>query len=204
MKKIKILLTFMYCTDGNLSKIARRVLDSMKGNALFSNPDPTLEAGEKALAAYVTALSNAGGLDRPLVSIKNDMRTILRMFLTDLAQYVTHASKGDRSALLSSGFDISSAERKTADKSPDKLVVKLDETGQATTLVKRMNKARSYIHQYATDPLTDTTVWMGETTLENQHTFTGLASASKVWFRVIVITSTGERVSWDPVSRIIQ
>lgn len=194
----------MYCTDGNLSKIARRVLDCLKNATLFPNPDPSLEAGEKALADYVTALSNAGGLDRALVSLKNDMRAILRAYLTDAAQYVTHLAKGDRTIMLNSGFDISSNERKQSELSPDKLEVEISESGKAITRIKRQRRARSYIHQYAADPLTDTTVWVGETTLSNQHTFIGLASASKVWFRVIVITPTGERVTWDPVSRIIQ
>ena len=76
--------------------------------------------------------------------------------------------------------------------------------GQVTTRVKRVTKARAYVHQITADPLTPQSVWTSETTLQPEHTFTGLASASKVWLRVIVIDKSGKQIVWEPVARIVQ
>jgi hypothetical protein len=77
-------------------------------------------------------------------------------------------------------------------------------SGQVTTRVNRVTKAKAYVHQYTVDPLTPDSVWISETTVKPEHTFTGLASASKVWLRVIVINKDGESIYWDPVLRIVQ
>jgi hypothetical protein len=53
-----------------------------------------------------TILSNAAGRDKTLVSIKNDKRAELRTLLAELADYVTSVCNGDRTMLLSSGFDL--------------------------------------------------------------------------------------------------
>lgn len=202
MKK-KIISTFIYCRDGDLVKITRRILDSMKDNTQFPNPTPAMADVEKALEEYSTALSEAGGLDREKVSIKDDKKAVLKQMLTQLAYYVTQTSKGEKTILLSSGFEIN-AERGKPQKAPPKLRIELGMPGQVTTRVNRVTKARAYVHQYTADPLTPQSVWISETTLKPEHTFTDLASASKVWLRVIVIDKNGDSIYWDPVLRIVQ
>jgi hypothetical protein len=206
MKKIKlnrILMTFNYCRAGDLIKITRRILDSLKDNAQFPNPTPVLAEIEKALEEYITALSAAGGGDREKVAIKDGKQANLRQMLTELAYYVTQICKGDKAMLLSSGFDINS-DAGSAQKLPPKLQVELGMPGQVTTSVNRVTKARAYVHQYTADPLTPQSVWTGETTLNPTHTFTGLESAARMWFRVIVIDKKGDPIYWDPVLRIVQ
>ena len=206
MKKIKlnrILMTFNYCRAGDLIKITRRILDSMKENAQFPNPIPVLAEVEKALEEFITALSAAGGRDREKVAIKDGKQANLLQMLTELAYYVTQTCKGDKAMLLSSGFDINS-DAGAIQKLPPKLRVELGMPGQVTTTVNRITKARAYVHQYTADPLTPQSVWAGETTLKPTHTFTGLESASRMWFRVIVIDKDGNPIYWDPVLRIVQ
>jgi hypothetical protein len=206
MKKIrinKILSTFNYCRAGDLVKITRRILDSLKDNSQFPNPTPALADVEKALEEFSTALSNAGGFDREMVAIKDGKQAILRQMLTELAYYVTQISKGDKAVLLGSGFDIN-ANTVRPQKAPPKLRVELGMPGQVTTRVNRLTRARAYVHQYTADPLTTQSVWISETTLTPVHTFTGLESASRVWLRVIIIDRYGESIYWDPVMRIVQ
>jgi hypothetical protein len=206
MKKIKInriLMTFNYCRAGDLIKITRRILDSMKENAQFPNPTPVLAEIEKALEEFVTALSAAGGRDREKVAIKDGKQANLLQMLTELAYYVTQICKGDKALLLSSGFEIN-GETVKSQKGPIKLQVELGMQGQVSTSVKRVAQARVYVHQYTADPLTPQSVWSGETTLNPTHTFTGLESASRMWFRVIVIDKKGNPIYWDPVLRIVQ
>ena len=206
MKKIRInriLSTFNYCRAGDLVKITRRILDSLKDNTQFPNPTPALADIEKALDEFSTALSNAGGFDREMVAIKDGKQAILRQMLTELAYYVTQISKGDKAILLGSGFDIN-ANTGRPQKAPPKLQIELGMPGQVTTRVGRVTQARAYVHQYTADPLTPESVWISETTLKPVHTFNGLASASRVWLRVIVIDKNGEQLLWDPVMRIVQ
>src|SRR5687767_1170091 len=106
MKKVKInriLFVFNYCRAGDLIKITRRILDSLKENTQFANPTPALADVEKALQDFTAALSNAGGYDREKVAIKDDKQAILRQMLTELAYYVTQICKGDKAMLLGSG-----------------------------------------------------------------------------------------------------
>ncbi|THU37063.1 hypothetical protein FAM09_19105 [Niastella caeni] len=206
MKKIKIsriLFTFNYCRAGDLIKITRRIIDSMKQNANFPNPTPPLADVEKGLEEFLTALSNAGGFDRALVAIKDNKQAILKQLLTELAYYVTQTCKGDKALLLGSGFDIN-ADSGKPQQEPPKLRVELGMPGQVTIGVKRIAKAKAYVHQYTADPLTPQSVWISETTLNPQHTFTGLTSAGRIWLRVIVIDRKGQSIFWDPVLRIVQ
>jgi hypothetical protein len=175
----------------------------MKENAQFPNPTPVLAEIEKALEEFVTALSAAGGRDREKVAIKDGKQANLLQMLTELAYYVTQICKGDKALLLSSGFEIN-GETVKSQKGPIKLQVELGMQGQVSTSVKRVAQARVYVHQYTADPLTPQSVWSGETTLNPTHTFTGLESASRMWFRVIVIDKKGNPIYWDPVLRIVQ
>lgn len=203
MKKVKIILSFIYCSAGNLVKITRRILDSMKDNAQFPNPTPALTDVEKKLEDYLLSLSAAGGRDREKVAIKDNKQAELRQLLTELAHYVTQTSKGDKAMLLSSGFDIS-PEKGSPQKAPPKLQAEMGMPGQVTTRVKRVTKARAYVHQITADPLTPQSVWTSETSLQPEHTYTGLTSASKVWLRVIIIDKSGKQIVWEPVARIVQ
>jgi hypothetical protein len=202
MKK-KIISSFIYCRDGELIKITRRILDSMKQSANFPNAGPLLELIEKALLDYIVALSAAGGRDRVLASIKDDKKAILQQLLKELAYYVTQTAKGDKSLLLASGFDIN-ADKSPSEKPAPKLEVSLDVPGQATISIPRVSGARAYVHQYTADPLTPQSVWISETSLVPEHTFNGFESTAKIWVRIIVINKKGESIYWEPVSRIVQ
>jgi len=206
MKKVKInriLFTFNYCRAGDLIKITRRILDSLKDNTQFPNPTPALADVEKALQEYSAALSDAGGFDREMVAIKDNKQAMLRQMLTELAYYVTQISKGDKAMLLGSGFDIN-AEKGKPQKASPKLQVELGLTGEVTIRISRVTGAKAYVHQYTADPMTPQSVWISETSLKHVHTFNGLESAARIWLRVIVIDRTGQSLYWDPVLRIVQ
>ncbi|WP_133054667.1 hypothetical protein [Niastella populi] len=125
--------------------------------------------------------------------------------LDDLADYVTTTSNGDKTMLLSSGFDITGDKDLTQALPPiGKVVVVSDQSGQATTRVNRVAGARSYVHQYTTDPLSPDNVWISETTTEREHTFTNLRSVARYWFRVLAVGKGKQVVYSPPVARVIQ
>ena len=198
-----IKFTFNKASDANLAKLARQVVNNCKENEQFTALKDTIAGVEKDLNEFDLALANAGGHDRTLVSIKNDKKALLRLSLANLALSVSQAAKGDRSILLSSGFDIRK-DRDNSQKKPLALNVELGNAGEATTRIQPIKNTRAYMHQYTNDPLTPDSTWIGETTLQRRYTFKGLAPAAKIWFRVAMLDKTGHWIYLEPVSRIIQ
>jgi hypothetical protein len=201
--KSKITFSFNQGSDASLAKLTRDIVSNLKNNARFPNVTDAVAGIEKALNEYDVALANAAGRDKTMVSIKNDKKAELRELLASLAIDLTQISKGDRSMLLSSGFDVSK-ERDNPRKVPPNLVVHLAAPGEATIRVRRFRGTRAYVHQYTPDPLTPESVWAGETTASREHTFRGLKSTAKMWFRVIVLEKSGSSTYIEPVLRVIQ
>ncbi len=199
----KIIFPFRKIRDGELAKIAYRILNSVKGNTFF--PDTTLvQALEKCLTEFQASLNDAGDGGRTLIAIKKDKRRVLIETLIRLGFYVSQLSNGDRAMLLSSGFDLAKGKGEPRQLSTiDSLVVTAVNPGEASILVKRVDGARAYIHQYTTDPPSATTVWVSETTAHRKHTFIGLKPLVIHWFRVIAIGLNGQTVTSDPVPRLI-
>ena len=121
----------------------------------------------------------------------------------ELAHYVTQTAKGDKTLLLASGFDIN-ADPNTSQKSEPVLSVELGKPGEVTIRIKRVSRARVYMHQYTADPITPQSIWTSENSINAKHTFTGLESGAKLWLRIIVVDKKGESIYWEPVSRIVQ
>ena len=138
------------------------------------------------------------------VCLKNDKKAELASSLTELAEYVTSKSKGNRLMLLSSRFPISGAWITQIDHVIQQLEVEIGAPGEADTQVKRLRGARVYMHEYTTVPPTSDTVWHSEISKYPYYTFSGLNSVEKYWFRVVAISGDGERISSPVVTRVIQ
>jgi hypothetical protein len=203
--KSKIKKSYRRASDLKTLGVGDRVSDSLKGNAKFPDVEAKRTKLEKTNNDFRGAISIAGRKDRTLSSAKNDIRAELIRVLDDLADYVTTISNGDKTMLLSSGFDITGQKDLTQVLAPiEKLVVVSEMPGQATTRVKRVAGARSYVHQYTTDPLSPDSVWVSETTTDREHTFSNLKSVTRYWFRVIAIGNGKQAVYSPPVARVVQ
>jgi hypothetical protein len=201
----KIKKTYKRSSDSNLLKLGSRVAQNMKGNANFPNPTPAQTAVETACQDFQSALNLAGRSDRTLSSAKNDKKAVLAAMLDELAKYVTTVANGNKTILLSSGFDITGVPDSSQDLQPiDSLVVEIGTTGQATTRVKKVTGARAYIHEYTPDPITPNSVWTSEIITEQQCTFSKLQSIMKYWFRVTAVGPRNRKVYSPIVSRVIQ
>ena len=203
--KLKIRKSYRRHSDIKVLKLGDRVSDSLKDNARFPDANATRTKLEKKCNDFRGAISIAGRNDRTLSSAKNDIKAELIGWLDDLADYVTTTSNGDKTMLLSSGFDITGLKDLSQVLPPiEKLVVVSELPGQATTRVKHVAGARSYVHQYTTDPITSNSVWVSETSTDREHTFTNLQSVTRYWFRVIAIGKGKQTVYSPPVARVIQ
>jgi hypothetical protein len=191
--------------DGDLVNTSFLIIESVTDNTYFPNPIPALADIKKAAQEYQAALYDAAGRDQRLVSIKNDKRAVLRALLSQLAEYVSSVAKGDRTALLSSGFSLTKAKGEVATLKPiDKLMVNTETPEQAVIRVKKVNGAKAYIHQFTTGAVTSESQWVSRTITEPWCTFTGLQPGVKYAFRIIAI-GPGEQSVYSPiVSRFIQ
>jgi hypothetical protein len=202
----KIIGSFNRGRDGDLVNESGKVIQDMTKNvALFPNPNPTVAELMKVTEEYRVALYNAQGKDTVMVSIKNDIRAVLRTMLTQLAEYVTSVAKGDRTVLLASGFTLARAKGEVTSLKPiNKLVVDTETPEQAVLRVTKVKGARAYVYQYTTGAVGSESQWVSRTITEHSCTISGLQPGVKYAFRVIAI-GPGEQSVYSPiVSRFIQ
>lgn len=193
--------------QSDMAVICQRVIENMENNPYF----PTLpqEHGElkKALPEYQASLANAKGRDKVMVSIKNDQKAKVLSLLAIIADYVTVTCKGDRTMLLTSGFDVTDENGSgnlIAPLAIEKLVVELGESGEATTRITKATAAIAFVHQYTAEAPGANTVWTSEGTSQGFYKFEGLSSDKRYWFRVAAIGRNGQRIYSAVVSRVIQ
>lgn len=180
----------------------RRVLEKMTDNETFLPPHPALGKLKVVIPDLHQALVNARGGDKEMIAIKNKTKDEVLALLTDLSEYVTKICKGELTPLLSSGFEILTDGPGILPVSIEILDVKLGAPGEATTKVKRTSGARAFVHQYTTEPPTKDTNWCWQPSGLCSHTFRGLTSEKRHWFRVIAIGS-GVQLAYSPIVTMV-
>jgi hypothetical protein len=202
---IRISTKYRTSSDVNLLKFGYQISDIMDNNAIYTNSPLVKAALQKSCDDFRLAGSIASRKDRALSSAKNDRKADLIRDLDILNVYVTETCKGDKTMLLQSGFEIAGLKNESKDLQPiTDITVVSDMAGTATIRVKRVVGAKSYVHQYTTDPLSPESVWVSETSLDREHTFGNLTSVTRYWFRVIAIGKGNQKVYSPPVARVIQ
>ena len=206
MKTAKIVINFTTLSDGNLESKALSIIDAMTDNPNFPNPDPSLAEVNTAVTEYSSALAGARSKDKVQVELKNIKRAALITVLKNLAAYVNYTSKGDRSIMASSGFDVSKDAKSAIVMSAPKnfKIVSGENSGQAFLKVSGVKGIKTYAHQYTPDPLTDASVWQTKYVTTRYYTFEGLETAKKYWFRVAAIGSGDQIMYTDPIAMVIQ
>lgn len=185
---------------------SQRVIEQMENNEDFPDPPAALLKLKELLPGFRQALVDAQGGDKILMSIKNDKKAIVLELLQQLADYVTVTCKGNRTLMLSSGFDVND-ENGSGTKQPpsiEKLEVELGPPGEAITRIKYVTGAIAFVHQFTTEPPDLHTFWFGEGSSLGSYTFTGLSSDKRYWFRVVAIGYYGLRGYSPIVTRVIQ
>jgi hypothetical protein len=180
------------------------VIEKMENNPVFPNPPAALEALKKVLPEFQDALVKAQSRDKEMVSVKDDKKAVVLALLAELADYVTVICNGDKSLILSSGFDVTVERNSMPAPSVESLQVDLGLPGETTTRISNIVAAKAYIHQYAMEPPGPNTVWVSEGSSQRYYTFRGLTSDKRYWFRVVVIGASGQNAISPVVSRSIQ
>ncbi|AEV97813.1 hypothetical protein A4D02_15795 [Niastella koreensis] len=190
--------------QNELAVLSRCVVDKMENNPVFPDPPAALAQLKKIIPEYQLSLAHATGRDKEMVAVKDNNKDIIHNLLDELAAYVTEICKGDRSLLLSSGFDITEEGAAGSPPSIKKLEVILGEPGEVTIRIKNATGAVAFIFEYTTEPPGPNTIWKSIGSSLRSYTIKGLTSDKRYWFRGIAI-GRGELLAYSPVvTRVIQ
>jgi hypothetical protein len=191
-------------TEHELATLIENVPEKMKNNPTFTNPPSALAELEKEGPEFRELLRKARNRDKEWVAYKNTKKVKVLALLEEVAEYVIATCKGDRGLILSSGFDATDAQTGSVKPFIGLLEVVLTTPGAAILHAKDQKGAVAYIHQYATELPSPNTVWHSEGSTTGDHTFTGLFSDKRYWFRVVAIGRKGQQAFSPVVSKSIQ
>lgn len=203
MKNI-IITAYKRESDNDLVGTINRILGKTENNPVYPNLPPVWGEIKADLPAFITSITKASGGDEEALSAKKDLRISILIKLGIFAEYVTLTCGGDRTKLLSSGFELNRARSEKSLSTIKELKVTAERIGEASTRIKKVVGAKAYIHQYTPDPLTDESVWVSKFVTDSRFTFTGLKSKEKYLFQVIAIGVNGQETVSPVVSRVIQ
>ena len=189
--------------EHELATLIETVPEKMKNNPAFPNPPAALADLEKEAPEFRESLRKARNRDKEWVAVKNTKKAKVLALLEEVAAYVIATCKGDRGLILSSGFNAADEQKGSVKPFIGSLEVELGNQGEAILHTKDLKGAVSYMHQYATELPGPNTVWYSEGSTKGDHTFTGLFSDKRYWFRVIAIGRKGQKAYSPVVSRSI-
>ncbi|MDD2797051.1 MAG: fibronectin type III domain-containing protein [Bacteroidales bacterium] len=206
MNNSKIIFAYDRMPDAELSNKAQNPISAMTENPSFSEPTPSLASVQAILDSFRTALTAAQSGDRTKIAIKNEKREILIDTLHSLGRYAEMAANGNRSILLSSGFDISKERSSTVELGQPENVRLSDggNIGEIIVACSSVAGVRSYLFQYTADPLLPDSVWVSNASTKSEYVIRGLKSSTKYWCRVVAIGSNDQQTVSNPVARIVQ
>jgi hypothetical protein len=190
--------------QNELAVLSRCVVNKMEDNPVFPNPPAALAELKKIIPEYQSALAHALGRDIEIVALKDKKKKIVLNLLDQLATYATIICKGDRTLLLSSGFDITKAGGAGHAPAIEKLEVILGESGEVTIRIKNATAAVAFMFEYTTESPEPNTIWKSRGSSLRAHTIKGLTSGKRYWFRGVAIGSGEQFAISNVISRVIQ
>lgn len=198
------LSNFRKYSDGAFESKVHTILSSMTDNANFPTPVPALATVTAAAAAYSAALITASTGIRAGIAIKNDRRDDLTGLLRSLCTYVNLTANGDRSMLLSSGFDITKETEPTVITKPENLQVANGvSSGELLVSVNAVKGAYAYMHEYTTDQTMPPNSWVTIASTTAKISITNLQSGIKYFCRVGAVGPNNQLLYSDPIARIV-
>jgi len=202
--KNRCLITFSRYTDGDFSSIASSIINQMTDNPDFPNPTPSIAELTAAKNSYMTSLLAALTGNRSDIADKKVKRQLLTTLLQSLASYINFTSGGDKSKLLTTGFEISRDAEPAIISKPEKLqVINGLNSGVLQVSVKAVKGAKAYLHEYATAEAMKAGNWQALTTTQSWITFKNLEAGKTYYCRVAAVGSKGQIVYSDPIARMV-
>jgi hypothetical protein len=201
----KVRINFATYNDPNFSSKAQLILASMNGNAAFPAPVPALSVVADAASNYLTALNAAATGSRSDIADKDIKRAELTALLRILAGYINFAAGGDRSILLTTGYDVSKIPVPVIITKPTGIkIINGGNSGELIVSVKAVKGARSYQYEYTTDASMVDGSWIAIARSTRKNTFRNLEKGKTYYCRVAAVGRKGQVIYSDIVSRVAQ
>lgn len=149
MKKASIVTSFGRYSDTELMIKAQVIVEKMKDNVYFIDPDPAIVDIESALAAFEAAITYAKEGNKLQLLDRKSKRLTLVNLLVSLSLYVKLKAKDNGQALASSGFTM----RKTPEpvgilSKPQNFKVEPGYAGTIKISLKTIQGAKAYLYEY--------------------------------------------------------
>lgn len=202
----RITADYASMSDAALELKSQSIVAAVGASSHFTAPVPTLLEVSAVITNYRTLLVEAQMRDKTKVADKNQLKKELIAILRALGNYVTQTAEGDLAVLISSGYTLA----KTGQSAPpitnpqDLQVENGLNSGEVITTVKAVKNARSYIHQYTPDPITDNSQWTSTPSTKCKSAFTGLEPTKIYWFQVAAIGANEQIAYSEMQSKIVQ
>ena len=141
----KVSLSFVELSDTELDNFAQGVIDALTGNATYPTPPVTLANLQAAVDDYTDKMAAAQTGSRADRAARNNSRETLVEMLRKVATYVQLMCNNDPALLLTSGFDMLSTSRVSAElEKPQALRIKNGAAGQLVARVNAVKNANMY------------------------------------------------------------
>lgn len=205
MDNAKALINFAQYTFDGLESKAHTIIASMTNNPHFSSPVPSITDVSTAATAYTNALVAAKTGNRADISLKNQKRQALELVLKQLAAYVNYTALGNRTIIISSGFDVSKEKEQipALEKPSDIAVANGKNSGELVVSVTAVKGAVAYVHQYTLEAVPTEQSWLSATTSTCKYVFSNLEPGKRYWCRVAAVGTKGQIIYSDPMQRIV-
>jgi len=203
MKRI-ISLDFKETKDPDLNIIAYGVADRMTGNENFPDPGMMVIELKELSNQFNQALAETGLRDMVKIAIKNDIRELLIKKLKEVGKFVLTESKGAQTPLISSGFPLIKPVDEVILNTPANFkIIPGDKPGEIIMKISRVKGARSYLYQWAPDPVTTKSVWESIADTRCKKVIKGLPLGVNYCFRMAAIGSRNQIIYTKVLSRYI-
>jgi hypothetical protein len=200
----KTISTFSKYTDGGFESKTHTIISSITGNAYFPTPVPAIATVQVAADTYSAALIKASTGNRSDIAFKNEKREELTGLLRSLSTYVNLTANGDRTMLLSSGFDVTKEREPVVIAKPENLKVENgNSSGELAVSVAAVKGAYAYLHEYTTDVTMAPGNWVSTPGTTSKGLFSNLNPGTKYYCRVGAVGSNGQLLYSDAVARIV-
>lgn len=190
MLKVHVVLKIAKLSGAQIVVFANHILSLMTGNANFTSPFPALSILSTAINNLNAALTaQQKGNKASTQNVRNAKYQVQRV-LKAMAAYVEFTCNDNASVALTSGFSLSTHTNNT--KAPLTPIHGIN-SGQIDLRAKAVADAGSYIYQYTQTPLAPASWITAATVKQAKHSITGLTPGVMYYFRVAVVTKTGQQ-----------
>jgi hypothetical protein len=187
-------------TDARLYSKANHIINKMDGNPHFEDVQPLLITLREATTIYSTSLAKTQSGSKEATAHKNQAREALIAVLKKIAARVQTISDGDRTLILSTGYDVNKKWSKVGplSKPTNFRLQQGSNKGSIDLVCDPIAGASIYEVGYTEGIPTPNSLWMKQTSTRRKITIADLISGKQYTFRMAGGGSHPSRI-WSEV-----